>query len=187
MHRTHTCTSWKAVSCTRSYTLSAHFEAFACGFSTSISSSCFSYNLFNFSLPMDSINCAPDNTHYNRTYMYPVYVRTHTDTHTHTATRGWLTGTSCKRHPHNSLTSTVGRSHRSRRRERTLEMCTPMLRWTPEQLMHTAEPRLMLAHSTSDGRARDEVHEGTCLLKALVSYPKPVHQPPFYSLVKKWH
>lgn len=89
----HNCTTWKAVSRTRSHTLSAHFEAFACGFSTSISSSCFSYNSFTFSLPMDSINCASDNTQPNHTYMH------HTHAHTEQHVADWLTDTSCKRHP----------------------------------------------------------------------------------------
>ena len=44
-------------------------------------------------------------------------------------------------------TCTTFSSHLSRVRDRTLEMWTPRLRWTPEHSIHITMPRLILAQS----------------------------------------
>lgn len=51
-----------------------------------------------------------------------------------------------------SLSFTYGQS--SRPRERTLEMCEPRLRCTPEHSMHMSTPKFKLAHSGSDRNGR---------------------------------
>ena len=78
------------------------------------------------------------------------------------------------------LTSTVVLSQLSRLRERTLETCTPRLRWTPEHVIHSAIPRLMLAHSTSAS-----VCTGTKFISVTspASHNKvPLSPPPYFSL-----
>ena len=74
------------------------------------------------------------------------------------------------------LTSTVILSQLSRLRERTLETCTPRLRWTPEHVIHSAIPRLMLAHSTSAS-----VCTGTkfmCVTSTLMSHQHHIIKSP---------
>ena len=64
--------------------------------------------------------------------------------------------------PKADMTARWPGGHSSRSRERTLDMCEPSLRWTPEHSMQIKTPRLILAQSGSVIREINEWLKKKC-------------------------
>ena len=60
--------------------------------------------------------------------------------------------------PKADMTARWPGGHSSRSRERTLDMCEPSFRWTPEHSMQIKTPRLILAQSGSEIREINEYY-----------------------------